>query len=95
MYQGINQHCKTCPQCAIVTGTGRPGHPPLKPIPMSRPFQRMGIDIIDLPKTNQRNKHVIVVQDFLTKWPFMFAVPDQKTHRIARLIGDSADGRCA
>ncbi len=33
-----------------------------------------------------RNKHVIVVQDFLTKWPFVFAVPDQKTHRIARLI---------
>ncbi len=29
---------------------------------------------------------MIVVQDFLTKWPFVFAVPDQKTHRIARLI---------
>ncbi len=29
---------------------------------------------------------MVVVQDFLTKWPFVFAVPDQKTHCIARLI---------
>ena len=86
MYQDVNRHCKTCPQCVMVTGAGRPGHPPLKPIPVSRPFQIMGIDIMDLPRTNQGNKHVIVVQDFLTKWPFVFAVPDQKTHRIARLI---------
>ncbi len=41
---------------------------------------------MDLPRTTKGNKHVVVVQDFLTKWPFVFAVPDQKTHRIARLI---------
>ncbi len=33
----------------------------------------MGIDIMDLPRTTKGNKHVVVVQDFLTKWPFVFA----------------------
>ena len=55
------------------------GHPPLKPIQVSRPFHIMCIDIMDLPRTNQGNKHV---QDYLTKWPFVFLVPDQKTHRL-------------
>ena len=41
MYRDVNQHCKTCPQCVIVTGAGRPGHPPLQPIPVSKPFQIM------------------------------------------------------
>ncbi len=67
MHGDVNQHCKTCPQCVIVTGAGRPGHPPLQPIPVSKPFQIMGIDIMDLPRTTKGNKHVVVVQDFLTK----------------------------
>ena len=83
MYRNVHQHCKTCPQCVMVT---RPGHPPLRTIPVSKPFQIMGIDIMDLPKTSQGNKHVVVVQDFPSKWPFVFTVPDQKTHCIARLI---------
>ncbi len=65
MYGDVNQHCKTCPQCVIVMGAGRPGHPPLQPIPVSKPFQIMGIDIMDLPRTIKGNKHVVVVQDFL------------------------------
>ena len=37
---------------------------------------------MDLPKTEQGNKHVIVFQDFLTKWPVVMSMPDQKTTRI-------------
>ena len=27
-------------------------------------------------------------QDFFTKWPLVFPAPDQKAHRIARLVAD-------
>ena len=43
---------------------------------------------MDLPPTEQGNRHVVVVQDLFTKWPFAFAVPDQKTGRIARLLAE-------
>ena len=33
---------------------------------------------VDLPRTNQGNQHVIVFQDFLSKWPLVFPTPDQK-----------------
>ena len=33
---------------------------------------------MDLPVTELGNRHVVVFQDFLTKWPLVFPVPDQK-----------------
>lgn len=41
---------------------------------------------MDLPKTERGNKHVLVVQDFLTKWPWVFPLPDQKTTRIVEIL---------
>jgi len=41
--------------------------PPLYPIPVKRPFQIVGVDIVDLPITTAGNKHVIVFQDYFTK----------------------------
>ena len=86
MYKDVHTHCKNCPQCAIVTGASRPGRPPLRPIPVSRPFQIFGVDIMDLPKTERGNKHVIVFQDFLTKWPIVVPMPDQKSSRIVQIL---------
>ena len=69
-----------------MTGGGRQHKPPLQPIPVERPFQKIGVDIMDLPYTERGNKHVVVFQDMLTKWPMVFPVPDQKTERLARLL---------
>ena len=41
---------------------------------------------MDLPITDQGNKHVVVFQDYFSKWPMAFAVPDQKTNRIVELL---------
>lgn len=41
---------------------------------------------MELPKTERGNKYVLVLQDFLTKWPFVFPMPDQKTTRIVKIL---------
>ena len=86
MYVDVAKHCRNCPQCAFASGTGSVGRPPLQPIPVQRPFQIIGVDIMDLPKTERGNKHVLVFQDFLTKWPMVYPVPDQKTKRIVQIL---------
>jgi transposase InsO family protein len=54
---------------------------------VKRPFhQILGVDVMDLPVTQQGNKHVVVFQDYLTKWPMVFLVPDQRSQRLARLL---------
>ena len=53
MYVDVAKHCRNCPQCAFASGTGSVGRPPLQPIPVQRPFQIIGVDIMDLPKTER------------------------------------------
>ena len=61
---------------------------PTAPIPVGKPFQILGIDVMDLPLTDTGNRHVVVILDLFTKWPFVFPVPDQRTSRITRLIAE-------
>ena len=41
---------------------------------------------MDLPKTIDGNCHVLVFQDYLTKWPLVYPIPDQKAVRIVKLL---------
>ena len=88
MFTDAEKFSKACPECAVATGTGRRKKPPLHPIPVQRPFQILGIDVMDLPVTERGNRHVVVIQDLFTKWPLVFPVPDQKASRIAKLIAE-------
>ena len=88
MYTDAEKFARSCPECVIATGTGRRNNPPLHPIPVQRPFQVLGIDVMDLPTTERGNKHVVVIQDLFTKWPMVFPVPDLKALRIARIIAE-------
>ena len=59
---------------------------PLTPIPVSGPFQRVGVDVVQLPKTKNGNQYAVVFMDYLTKWPKVFAVKDQTAATIATLL---------
>ena len=41
---------------------------------------------MDLPLTKSGNRHVVVFQDFLTKFPLVYPVTDQKATSLARLL---------
>ena len=61
----------------LVCLTHSPGHPvkaPLTPIPVSGPFNKIGVDVIQLPKTAKDNQYAVVFIDYL---PEVFAVPHQ------------------
>ncbi len=78
MYADTLRFARNCPECAIVTGGGRPHRPPSHAIPVNRPFQIVGVDIMELPRTCEGNRYVLVCQDFLSKWRMAYAMPDQK-----------------
>ena len=65
MYNDALEFCRSCPQCAIVTGGERHVKQPLHPIPVQRIFQIIGLDIMDLLVTEQGNKHVIAFPGLL------------------------------
>ena len=85
MRADILHWCRSC----IVCATRRLGHtvtPPLVPIPVAGPFDRVGVDVIQFPKSHQGNRYAVVFVDYLTKWPEVFATSDQTALTIARLF---------
>ena len=60
--------------------------PPLTPIPVAGPFDRIGVDVLHFPKSVRGNQYVVVFLDYLTKWPEAFATQDQSALTIAKLF---------
>ena len=46
------------------------------------------MDFIELDKTKDGNKYALVFQDFLSKWPEVYAFPVSKTETVARCLLD-------
>lgn len=51
--------------CKFLRTYTSPKKYPLNPIPVQCVFQIVGVNVLDLLKTEAGNKHVVVFQDFL------------------------------
>ena len=86
MRADVRKYCRACLVCATRKGPGRRTCPPLQPIPVGGPFHRVGVDVVQFPLTFDGNKYAVVFMDYFTKWPEVFALPDQQAVTIARLL---------
>ena len=80
----ITTWCHACLTCASRL-IGWAVKPALTPIPVSGTFDKL-LDAIQFPKSFNGNQYVVVFVDYLTKWPEVFATPDQTSLTIARLL---------
>ena len=47
-------------------------------------MKRIAIDVLGpLPKTDSGNQYLLIAQDYFTKWPEAFALPDQQAVTVA------------
>ena len=88
MRADIVDYCNRCLPCQL----RRPPVPalraPLQPIPSSRPFQRVGVDITELPLTPRGNRYVLVVEDYFTKYINLYPLPNQTAKAVADCLFD-------
>ena len=85
MRRDISCWTRGCLVCATRC-VGRVVRPPLTPIPVAGPFDRVGVDIIQFPRSRQGNQYAVVFVDYLTKWPEVFPTPDQSAATVVRLL---------
>ena len=50
------------------------------------PFDRMGVDIIQFPRSRRQGNQYAVVFDYFTKWPEAFPVPAQSVATVVQLL---------
>jgi hypothetical protein len=85
MYKVIAGYIKFCDTCQH-QGTPIP-HEELHPIPIGKPFDRVGIDIVGpLSITHTGNRYIVVATEYLTKWPEAKAIVNTKATTIAKFI---------
>ncbi len=78
---------KSCPRCAATKHPKQHIVAPLVPLPVTGPFDRLGVDCLGpFPKSINGNLHIVVFCDYFTKWVEAFAVPNITANVIARLL---------
>ena len=85
MFEDIRNYIKGCDSCQR---RGKPSKKTLlHPIPVGKPFEKIGIDFVGpLPLTNNGNKYIIVATDYLTKWPEASAKPAADAKTVVEFI---------
>lgn len=79
--------CRKCEKCASRKGYPRKTKAQLKLYSVGSPMERIAIDVSGpLPKTDARNQYILVAQDYFTKWPEAFALPDQQAVTVADVL---------
>ena len=79
IYRDVMEFCKNCPDCVVVSGAGRKHKPPLHPIPVQRPFQIFGVDIMELP-VRRRKSLCHRVSRLLDKVAISFSSTGSESH---------------
>ena len=82
------QVCKSCIICLSTQGHERRTKPPLKCIDVGEPFECIGMDIKEFDKSSKGNQYALVFQDYLTKWPEVYPLPDHKAPTVAGCLAD-------
>ncbi|EER11975.1 retrovirus polyprotein, putative [Perkinsus marinus ATCC 50983] len=67
MAQDIEQHLASCTSC-INAKRPAPAPAPLTPMPIGRPWETIGVDLLSVPENADGISTLLVVQDYFTKW---------------------------
>jgi len=66
----------------------RRSKPPLQCIKVGEPFECIGMDIKEFDVSTKGNRYALVFQDYLTKWPEVYPIPDHQARTVADCLAD-------
>ena len=76
-----------CHVCGSKKTWGKKRCSPLKQYVVGAPMERIAIDILGpLPETPRKNKFILVVSDYFTKWTESYPLPNQEATTVAEKL---------
>ena len=83
----VKDWCRACDLCA---SRERPTHTPRAPLRtyhVGAPLERVALDILGpLPDSDRGNKYILIIGDYFSKWMEGYAIPNQETTTVARVL---------
>ncbi|XP_037813635.1 uncharacterized protein LOC119604837 [Lucilia sericata] len=72
-----------CPQCIAAKGPVRKSRGRLQQYNSGAPFERIAMDVAGpFPVSDAGNRYVLVVMDYFSKWPEVYAIPNQEAKTV-------------
>ena len=85
----VEEWCRKCDICAASKGPHAKTRGQLQTYNVGSPFERIAIDLAGpFPVSKSGNKYILVVIDYFTKWPEVFAIPNQEAVTVANAVVD-------
>lgn len=92
--EDVREWCRKCVTCAATKGPRTRSRGKMKQYNVGSPFERIAIDIAGpFPESNKGNKYILVAMDYFTKWPEVFALPNQEATTVAETLVDNVFSR--
>lgn len=83
----VKKWCRECHDCASRKAHGKAPCAPLQMSVVSRPYERVAVDILGpLPETLNKNKYILIIGDYFSKWTEAFPLHNQEAQSIARVL---------
>lgn len=80
----VSAYCRQCHECAKVNLSHHSRPSPLQALPpLSHSFERVHVDLLQLPKSKTGFKYLVVMVDAFSKWIETVPIPDKTADAVA------------
>ncbi|XP_003370753.1 retrovirus-related Pol polyprotein from transposon 412 [Trichinella spiralis] len=85
--EDVADWCRKCQECSQRKNGSKRHQGQLQPHTAPYPMSRIGVDIIGpFQWTERGNRYILTVQDYFSKWPEAYPIPDMTANTVARTL---------
>ena len=85
--QSVTEWIANCVECIAAKGPRSRSHGQMKQYNSDAPFERVAINVAGpFPISKLGNKYVLVVMDYFSKWPEVYAIHNQEAGTVADIF---------
>ncbi len=82
--QSVTEWIANCGECISAKGPRSKSRGQMKQYNSGAPFERIAMDVAGpFPISQLGNRYVLVVMDYFSKWPEVYAIPNQEAGTVA------------
>ncbi|CAG2220647.1 unnamed protein product [Mytilus edulis] len=88
MRRDVENYVANCVECVTRKNPSRTARAPLQPHYSGAPFEKIAIDILEVPMSDQGNRFIVVIGDYFSKWAEAFPLKNHTAPVIAEILID-------
>ena len=85
-YAEVRDYCRSCELCQRRQRPAPAARAPLQTETVNHPFERVAMDITEMPQSSRGNRYALVIMDYFSKYVKVYPMADQKAETVAECL---------